>query len=232
MQGKIYYLKHKDFPTIRYIGQTINSLQRRKIQHLGEAKYDLRNNRPLTYKNKWLLKNFSSDSTSLEIGLIEECSLSILDSREIYWISYYSSPKLTNLDLGGRKSNRIMSEETCKKISEGKLGSKNGMFGKRYKKTDEQIKICRLNMINSKKFQDSRKSQTYKDKISQLQKVDDWLLLDENYNILKIFNNSIEVAAYLGCTRGNVKNARRDKRKLCKQYWIMYKKDYNENKIP
>jgi len=55
--------------------------------------------------------------------------------------------------------------------------------------------------------------------------------LDEEYNILKSFNNSNEVSIYLKCTKGNVKNARRDKRKLCKKYWIMYKQDYEKIQV-
>jgi hypothetical protein len=82
-------------------------------------------------------------------------------------------------------------------------------------------------MINSDKFKFSRKSEAFRKKISEIQKKDDWLLLNENYEIINQFNNSREVSEFLKCTKGNVKNARRDKRMLLKKYWVYYKRDYD-----
>jgi len=81
-------------------------------------------------------------------------------------------------------------------------------------------------MINSEKFQNSRKSKEYRKKISLIQRVDEWYLLDGNLEVIETFNVSQEVADFLGCSKGNVKNARRDKRKLCRKYWVCYKNDY------
>lgn len=38
--------------------------------------------------------------------------------------------------------------------------------------------------------------------------------------------NLVNTHSPLNCTKGNIQNARRDKRKLCKKFFVMYKKDY------
>ena len=148
-----------------------------------------------------------------------------IDEKEIYWINFYQSEKLTNIDIGGKR--KILTDETKQKISIANSGEKNGMFGKRFKVSRDEIERRRLAMVNSEKFKNSRKSKEFKLKISESQKVDDWLLLDEQFKIIGVFENSREVSEFLGCTKGNVKNARKDNRKLLKKYWVTYKSDYD-----
>lgn len=123
-----------------------------------------------------------------------------------------------------------LSEKTKKLISKANSGKNNGMYGKRFKKTKEQIEKQRNNMINSKKFQESRKSEEYRKKISDIVSIPVYIL-DENFEILMEFKNSTECAEYFGYTRGNVKNAIRDRRRLKRKYWVIRKENYNSSKM-
>lgn len=215
---------------IRYVGQTTQkNLDKRLRAHIYETNRNKKLNKNLTHKENWIVSLQNKNLiNNLSIKLLEECDISIIDDREIYWINFYKNKLLTNTANGGKRF--WITDEIKKKISIANSGEKNGMYGKTYKKTKEQIEKARKAMISSKKFQESRKSKEYREKISKIQKVDDWILLDKSFNIIKTFNSSREVAEYLHCTKGNVKNARRDNRILCKKYIIMYKTDYNKLK--
>jgi group I intron endonuclease len=226
MKGYIYCLKCPVTNEIRYIGQTILILNKRLKNHIYETTRNIKLGKELTHKENWILGLMKQGiADKILIDLIEEVDIKDIDEREIFWIEYYKTNKLTNIDLGGKRN--FLTEETKDKISKANSGENNGMYGKRYTLSANQIEINRLAMINSEKFQKSRKSKEYRDKISKVQKVDDWCLLNDNLEIIKTFDVSADVAKYLGCTKGNVKNSRRDKRRLCKNYWVTYKNDYN-----
>lgn len=228
MKGKIYYLNCPENQCVRYVGQTIQKLENRLGNHIYDAKRGKKLNKFKTHKNNWINDLIEKGlEKEITIHLIEECDLGIIDERERFWINHYKSNKLTNTSVGGIKNG--MTDEIKEKISLANSGEKNGMFGRHIIPSNELKEKRRVSMINSEKFQKSRKSEEYRKKISSLQKIDDWLLLDEDFNIIKTFNSSNEVSIFLNCTKGNVKNARRDKRKLCKKYWIVYKKDYKLN---
>jgi hypothetical protein len=202
MKGYIYYLKCPVTNEIRYIGQTILTLNKRLKNHIYETVRNIKLNKELTHKENWivgLIKQGIADKISID--LIEEVDVENIDEREIFWIKYYKNNKLTNIDLGGKRN--FLTEETKNKISRANSGENNGMFGRRYTLSESQIEINRLAMINSEKFQKSRKSKEYRDKISKIQKVDDWYLLNDNLEIIKVFNVSNDVAKYLSCTKGN-----------------------------
>lgn len=149
MSGKIYALKIKNCSDIRYIGQTKCTLEARFRGHLSEFKKYKKLNKKLNYKNTWIAKNLGN----IEIVLIEECQLEELDDREIFWISYYSGPLLTNAELGGKKASpsnkgqkhteeakkkiseagkgRVVSQETRNKVSRGNKGKKMSNEAKR-----------------------------------------------------------------------------------------------------
>lgn len=229
MKSKIYYLKCPITNEVRYVGQTISRLHSRMKNHIHETNRNKKLGKKLTHKENWILSLKDNGLLNeMTICLIEEVDVNDANDREIYWIDFHKSDKLTNTDEGGKR--KFLSEESKQKISKANSGSKNGMYGKRYKLSAEQIEINRQSMINSEKFQKSRKSKSFRDKISKSQKVDDWYLLDENFNILKVFEFSKEVASYLGCGKSNVQHARADKRKLSKKYWVCYKKDYYTTK--
>jgi group I intron endonuclease len=225
MKAYIYYLQCPKTKEIRYIGQTTATLKNRLKNHIYETKRNIRLGKFLTHKENWI-KNLIQESieNKIEIILLEECEIEISNEREVFWISKFQN--LTNIDIGGKR--KFLTPETKRKISFANSGSKNGMFGKRYKRSEEHVEISRNAMIKSEKFQKSRKSEEYRKKISLIQKIDDWLLLNEKNEIVEVFNTSSEVANYLGCTKGNVKNARRDNRVLMKQYFVVYRKDYGK----
>lgn len=68
-----------------YVGKTIYNVQKRWRQHIQESKKERSKNRPL-YKaiNKYGVENFI-------VEIIEECDVSQLSEREIYWIQLYRS---------------------------------------------------------------------------------------------------------------------------------------------
>jgi hypothetical protein len=227
MKGSIYYLKNKDENVIRYVGQTILSLEKRLKSHIYETKRNLKLGKFLTHKENWIISLINENNLNkIEIHLIEECDISIIDEKEIFWINYYKDCNLTNIDIGGKRT--FVTDETKKKISMANSGEKNGMFGN-HNKPNEIIKKNRgEGMRNSKKFQDSRKSEEFRKKISILQKIDDVFLLDNNFEIIKVFNSLNEVSKYLGCTSINVRKSRQYKRLVCKKYWVVYRKDYDD----
>jgi len=120
------------------------------------------------------------------------------------------------------------SEETKDKISKKNKGENNGMYGKRFKKTYEEIEKCRIAMINSEKFQQSRKSEEYREKISDIVSIPIYLL-DIDFNIIQEFKNTTKCAEQLNCTRGNVKNAVRDLRKIKGKFWVVRIENYEES---
>ncbi len=119
------------------------------------------------------------------------------------------------------------SDDTKKKIGDANKGEKNGMFGKKVEYNPEVAEKISNALKNSKVFQDSRKSDEYGKKISDIQSTPLYLL-DINRNVIAEFNNCREVSEHLGCTKGNVKNARRDNRMLCKKYWVIYKDEFKQ----
>lgn len=235
--GFIYGLVCPKTKTIRYIGQTIN-LNRRLLRHKREARNKVGR---LTHKESWLRSLYKDNIlNNIKMIVIEECTLNVIDEREIFFIALYRrETDLTNLSDGGKSPvlrgvNHPMfgkrhSKETIKKQSECKLGRKNPMFGKAYKRTSEiKDKISKA-LKSSKKFKKSRQSAEYKEKMSTITHIDDVLLLDDNFNIVKTLKSCNEAAAFLNCTYANTKNARRDKRK-CKGYWIVYNENYENFK--
>ena len=96
MNGKIYIIKN-DLNNKVYIGKTLlPSINDRFKEHLKDAPRRNFEKRPL-YRaiNKYGADHFY-------IVLLEECDISILSEREIYWINYYSSySKGYNATIGG-----------------------------------------------------------------------------------------------------------------------------------
>lgn len=90
----IYCLKHPVSNEIKYIGVTSVSLKNRFYQHVNTAK-----NRRGTKVSKWIFSLLKQDLKPV-IELIETCSCSTWEEREIYWISYYNN--LLNQHKGGK----------------------------------------------------------------------------------------------------------------------------------
>lgn len=94
----IYQLKHPITLEIRYVGKTIESLNKRLEKHI----YNRMNNSKV---NKWCKKLKDLGLKPL-IELIEVCSEENWQEREIYWIAFYKKEgNLLNIALGGESGN-------------------------------------------------------------------------------------------------------------------------------
>lgn len=94
MSKGIIYCAHCIISGKKYIGKTINSLEKRKSSHLYKSKQD-GNGRFQNAIKKYGWNNFVW-------GIIEECEIDVLSERESYWINFYESHLFGyNLTLGG-----------------------------------------------------------------------------------------------------------------------------------
>jgi len=99
----------------KYIGKTIESLDKRTHRHLTETiKKD--------FKFSKALKKYPETNWNIEI--LEKCEVENLSERECYWIKYYDSFKSGyNSTLGGEGTpGRINSEFTKSKMSNSHTG--------------------------------------------------------------------------------------------------------------
>lgn len=102
----------------KYIGQSVN-LKDRLYGHKTKLKHNKHKNRHLQFAvNKYGIKNFT-------FNIIEECDAAHLDERERYYISFYKSDNEDfgyNIEPGGSRDIKTMSEQTRLKISESLKG--------------------------------------------------------------------------------------------------------------
>lgn len=79
-----------------YIGKTLETIETRWKKHIKDSKRERYEKRPLYAAfNKYGIDNFIIEE-------VEECSVEILNEREIYWIEYYRSFKNGyNATIGG-----------------------------------------------------------------------------------------------------------------------------------
>lgn len=102
----------------KYIGQSVD-LKDRLYGHKTKLKHNKYKNRHLQFSvNKYGLENFS-------FYIIEECSIECLDERERYYISLYKSDNEEfgyNVEPGGARGLKTMSEQTKNKISQSLKG--------------------------------------------------------------------------------------------------------------
>lgn len=97
--GKIYLI-FNDVNDKVYVGQTIQSLNKRFNGHCCYSKTD----RSVNMYIKRAIHKYGRDK--FHIKLIEECPVEELSKREKYWINYYDSYNNGyNLTLGGQDSN-------------------------------------------------------------------------------------------------------------------------------
>lgn len=97
--GKIYLITN-DINSKVYIGQTIQSLNKRFNGHCCYSKSD----KSINMYIKRAIHKYGRDHFS--ISLIEECPIDKMNEREQYWINYYNSyNEGYNLTLGGQESN-------------------------------------------------------------------------------------------------------------------------------
>jgi len=229
-KGLVYGLKCPIENRIKYVGITTLNMNKRINGHLSECRVKIKRGGPFTKKERWIKMLLEKGiERKIEILILEECeTIEILKEQEKLWISKYKN--LCNSTAGGFGILNP-SQETRDKISKANSGKNNPMHGKRFKRTEEQIKKQRENMINSEKFQKSRKSAEYRKKISDHFSIPVYVL-NEDREVVMEFKNSTVCAEYFGCTRGNIKNAIRDKRQVGKKlgdrtrYWVIRKEQF------
>ncbi len=104
--GKIYLITN-DINSKVYVGQTIQTLNKRFNGHCCYSKSD----RSVNMYIKRAIHKYGRDK--FHIQLIEECPVNILNEREKYWINFYNSYNTGyNLTLGGQDSNINKLENT------------------------------------------------------------------------------------------------------------------------
>ncbi len=125
----------------KYIGQSVD-LKDRLRGHKTKLKHNKHKNRHLQFAvNKYGFENF-------KFYIVEECSAECLDERECYYISLYKSDNDEfgyNIEPGGSRELKTMSEETKAKISKSLKGrdftqehkDKIGIAGRGKKMSDE-----------------------------------------------------------------------------------------------
>jgi len=122
----IIYRITNTITTKSYIGQTINSLDKRWKRHIKDSE-------KFNYKFSRALRKYPIESWNKEI--IETLDdINSLNEREVYWISQYDTFKNGyNSTTGGEKDKNI-TDETRKKLGEKSKGNKYCLG---YKHTDE-----------------------------------------------------------------------------------------------
>jgi len=229
-KGVIYGLICPLSNKVRYVGLTKKCPIKRLSAHITESKYYKKTGKFLNKKHNWLNKliNLGLD-TEIKIEIIEYCDFDILSEREIYWISIYE--ELTNSTNGGDGVLNL-SDDARRRISKANSGENNGMYGKRFKRSEQQRDNLSKSLINSDKLKESRNSKEYKDKLSKHFSIP-ILLLDMEYNIVMEFKSSKDCADHFGYTHSNISNAVRDIRKIGKgkksKYWVVRKENYKES---
>jgi group I intron endonuclease len=121
--GYIYSIYNK-ISKKRYIGQTIQPLNKRINQHFYLSKKGI-----ITPLYNAIRKYQKSDFI---IDIVEKCDKSLLNEREQYWIKHYNTfAEGYNCDLGGSGTKSFKhSKETKRKMSESKKGKPSGRKGK------------------------------------------------------------------------------------------------------
>lgn len=109
--GRIYIITN-DINDKVYVGQTVQSLHKRFINHCCNSSKDNSKN---MYIKRAILKY---GKQHFKISLIEECPRELLNNREIYWITYYNSfNNGYNLTIGGNSNREVLTKSISSMIN-------------------------------------------------------------------------------------------------------------------
>lgn len=144
---KIYTLSCPISNQVRYIGKTVESLEKRFNRHISYSK------REKSHKANWINSLLKNNKRPI-IEILDECSTNDWEIIEQYWISQFKNWgfNLVNYTDGGQGAHgRIVSENTKKKISQSLMGhlvSEETRLKKRlkrigYKPTKESVEKVR-----------------------------------------------------------------------------------------
>lgn len=199
-----------------YIGKTNYNIEKRFREHILDSRRRKKEKRPLyNAMNKYGVENFS-------IEIVEECSPSMANEREIYWIEYYDSFKNGyNATIGG----------------DGKTYLNYDFIYKIYLKTlsiKETAKICNcctdsvkivLNLYNYPKEQikiNSRVRESMRKPVVMLDK--------KTGNLLKIYPFLKEVSKdFPGARLSHIPLVCHGKQKTALGYSWKFLEDYDKN---
>lgn len=176
MNGNIYCITNL-INNKKYIGKTLNSIEKRFKEHYQDSQRERFEKRPLYDAiNKYGIENF-------KINLIEECNYKILAEREKYWIQYYDTYNNGyNATLGGDGRILYDYEKIVEKFREGMLVKELCEYFECDKDTISTA--LKLNNINTKE------NMLYK--VShQVQQI------DKENNIINVFPSYKEAARWL-----------------------------------
>lgn len=124
-----------------YIGQTINSLRKRRLQH--ESSYKNKNTKDYVFARA--MKKYGKENFTWEI-IDTANSIEELNKKESYWIlklnSIVDNGKGYNSKGGG--ANSFLSEDTKRKIGEAQIGEKNHMWGRTGKLNPTSKKVINI----------------------------------------------------------------------------------------
>ena len=213
-KGYIYKLICPFYGECRYVGQTVQKLNKRLYKH----KYNRRRN--LSHKNSWLVQlEYKGLLDEIKIEIIEECYISELNEKEIYWISKFKKDgyKLTNMTEGGECGSLGCkhTDETKFKISEAAKKLKGRKRSQEFKH-----KISK-SLIGNSRHKGSKHSIETKKQISESKKgVVSWnaqtvLQLDKEDNIINEWRSASDAAKNLGLSQGNIWSVINGDRNTC-----------------
>lgn len=214
-KGYIYKLICPISGECRYVGKTVQTLNKRLYKH----KYNKRRNP--SHKNSWLIQLEGKGLLDeLKIELIEECDVSVLNNREIFWIAKLRGDgyKLTNMTEGGE-----VGSLGCKHTDEAK--GKISEAGKRLKgiKRSEETRNKISDSLRGKKGRNTGNthSEETKKRISETKKgTVSWnaqpvLQLDKEGNIINEWRSASDAAKNLGLSQGNIWSVINGDRNTC-----------------
>lgn len=253
---KIYGLIDPKTRNLRYVGVTSLEMSTRIKRHLRRLDLKLSDKieKDLTYKERWLNKFVSSFEVN-EVPYIILHKFDVQSeayNKEKEMIEEFND--LTNIAEGGKtppvlsgedhpfygkSKEEIFSEEVLEKMSQEMSGDSNPMSGttilekwinkygkeEALQKFEEWKESVGESIRSSEKFQENRFSEEWRENMSKSRGMSVYLL-DEDKNIVKEFQSCTKASDWLGCTRGNVKNARRENRMIYSQYYVVALEDF------
>lgn len=183
-----------------YIGQTVQSLSKRKRQHVWRA---------LNKGDKYYFHNAirKYDQENFDWVIIDECNtIEELNRLEIYYIGLYNTfGKGYNLTIGGGGgTGHKVSKESRQKMSEAKKGKPSWNKGK---------KLSTIHKKNLAKSHKGKKlTENHKKKMSKNSAEATAVIINDKY-----FNSMTSAGNYLNVTQPTVK-----KRILHETRWLNY----------
>lgn len=212
----IYTLSHPLTNEIKYVGQT-NNLKNRYHQHINEAIFRYTNNR----KNNWIVSLHNKNLKPV-MEVLEETLNPNKD--EEFWINQLNcwGFDLTNYSLNYHvERNQIIHRDRYLKVSATLKGRprpkevvdkiSNSHKGKKMSESTKQ----KLSLINKGRVNTEKQIQAnIKNGLKRCIKIAE---LDENKNIIKIFNSCKEVCEFYSISSGYISSHLKGKYKTCKK---------------